>query len=224
MIEYSLPIAAIVFLAIAVVVFHIVHGVLKAAMLVAAISAVALGISAFLVISDASTLKQNFSNGPNLLILKDGNSVLSAVTIANGTPSLVNQQGQDIITEQLLKHDYAAIKENNYKLIIVDVKALDGFGNGTLAIASKEYSKEDVKALLQAGSPELKALAFGTIFEKLISDPVLLIKEYKKGDVEVHEETAVFKAMRVIPLPIIQSAAKEFVQNAKNTVVDTIGA
>ncbi len=203
MIEYTLIIAAILAIAAAVVIFNIVKGLVKAALIMAAVASIALAVAAFFVVSDANDLKENFQKGPNLLLVADGNEVMNGVKTAEGSARLVSEQQQKAYSQELEKKDYAAIKEENYKLIIADISAI-----------SSDETRQQLKA------PEKNPKVIEAVFTELFSNPISLVKGYKEGKIVIYEETAAFRAIRMLPLAFVKSAAGKLLRSTEEMITN----
>lgn len=222
MVDVALIVAVIVFLLVAVIAYKILKGVVKAVILAGAILSIVLAISAFFIISDANDLRENFQKEPSLFLIVDGNTVLSSFRISGGELSVVDAQQQETHSEYLEKKDYGSIKEDNYKLIIMDIASVGGLENGLLEIENQELSAEDLQARISQENLDAETIVGTAMFENIFSDPIVLIKEYKKGNIIVHEETSVFKAIKLIPLSFIKSAAGRIASSAKSAVGNEI--
>ncbi len=64
---------------------------------------------------------------------------------------------------------------------------------------------------------------FISLAEKAFSEPVFFVSEYKNGNIQVYDETAVFKAVKLLPVSVVKSAAGKAITKVKVAVVDKIG-
>lgn len=204
--EYSLIIAIVLAVVVAVVAYRLIQGVLKVAVLAVAVASVALGIAAFLVVMDANDVREGFGSGKNLVIVVDGTTAVFAMELlgSNGSKA-INKQDVDEYSKKIAATDYGAIRDGYYKLVIISTKMAEG--NETAA--KKNYKDEPDEF-------------FVSLAEKAFSDPLFFVSEYKKGNIEVYEETALFRAVKMLPAAAIKSATGKAIKKVKVAVVDKI--
>jgi hypothetical protein len=206
--DYSFVVPIVIFLVVAVIAFKIIKGIVKTVITLTAILAIVLGIGTFLVYSDASDLKENFGSEKNLFVLVDDTEVISAIEFhGEEDPEIINQQDAEHISELLEDENFDEIQEDYYKVILFDSSLAD---------------QEQLEKLRDTPYTEEKARIFVPVVEDVLSDPLTLVSEYKQGNISIHEESPVFKAIKIIPTGFIKSVAKNFVEKAKNVVVDRI--
>lgn len=206
MVDYAFLIALAVFVLVAVVAFNILKGILKTVVTLIALAAIIMGVLGFLVIMDSNSLKDNFNDQSNIYLLTDNGKAISGIEVAGDEkPGIVDQQQLEEYTELLGEKDYAEIKGDNYKLIIISSDAL---------------SPADVEKMRTSGYMEERATYLVAARNKVFSSPLELITEYRKGNVIVYEETPVFKAIRLIPSPVIRLVAEKLVVTTKQVVAD----
>lgn len=201
--DYALIIALVVFVAVAVVAFKVLQGALKAMAVVAALAAIATGAAGFLVVMDANELERGFQDEKSLFLLSDQDKVLSGLDMQGNGADLIPQQQLEEYSAYLGKRDYQSIKAGYYKLVVIDVAALP---------------EGDANAARKAGYLEEKAKYLVAARNRIFSEPLLLVDEYKKGNVLVYEETPLFKAVRLIPAPIMKFVADRFVEKTWQAV------
>jgi len=208
--DYSLitaVVAFLVFLVIAVIAFKIIKGVLKTVVFLIALASIVLGLGAFFVVTDFNDFRENFKESKNLFLIVDGDQVISAMEAEAGEIKAINQQQTDEYSNQLKKGEREGLREDYYKIVILR-KAV--FDDTLVAKLNEERYPEERAKLL---SPEI---------EKVLSEPLFLIINYKKGDIEVYEETAMFRAIKLLPLSLVSSVVNKAVSKTKSIVADKI--
>ncbi len=206
MTEYSLIIAIILSIAVAVVAYRVIHGVLRLMVLVVAVASIVLGIAAFLVVMDANSLRENLGSGKNLVVVVDNDTAVFAMELRGGNGSrAINAQEIDEYSKSIKAGDYGSVKGSYYKLIILSTAILGE--NGTAAKPDYKNEPDDF---------------FIPVVENAFSDPVFFVSEYRKGNIIVYEETALFKAVKLVPAPLIRTAADRAIARTRTVVVDKI--
>ncbi len=207
MTEYALIIAIILSIAVAVAAYRIIHGILRLVLIAVAAASIVLGIAAFFVVMDADDFRDNLGRGKSLVVFVDDASAVFAMELRgqNGSKAL-NKQEVDEYSRMIGAGDYASVKGGYYKLIVIRTKI--GEANGTAS--GRSYRDEPDEF-------------FVSLAEKAFSNPVFFVSEYKKGNIQVYEETAVFKAVKLLPVSLIKSSAGKAITRVKVAVVDKIG-
>ena len=206
MTEYALIIALILSIIVAVAAYRFVQGVLKFAVVVLAVASIALGAAAFLIITDANDLRENLGSRRNLVVFSDDTKAVFAMELLGGNGSkVVNKQDVDEYSKKISAGDYDAIKDGYYKLIVISTGIIERSDTS----AKPDYSKETDDFFI-------------SIAEEVFSDPVFFISHYKNGNIRVYEETALFRAVRMMPVALIKSAAGKAITKVKTTVVDKL--
>ena len=215
MVDYSLVAAVFALIIVAVLAYKIVNSLLKALALVAAVAAIAMGVIALLAVMDFNDFRESFSAEKNLFLIAENGNVLVALELQGNRTGAVNQQETDEYSRLLREGNYAAIREGYYKLLILH---------------SGLFGEEEVKGVgnalperLRAEKyPEERAKLAAPVVEKIFSDTLFLVVQHKKGNIEVYEETAMFKVLKLTPSALASSAAGRLLGKAKNAVVDKI--
>ncbi|MAG16266.1 hypothetical protein CMO88_04350 [Candidatus Woesearchaeota archaeon] len=213
MTEYFLIIAVVAFVVVAVVAYKIIHGLLKTLLILIALISIVLGVGAFFVVMDANDLKEKFGSEKNLFLLVHEQEVISALEFDKDEKRMQNQQQIESHTDKLKREDYAGIRKGYYKVIVI---------NSAIVEESKIKSKNISSEKLNSEYAEEKAEFFSVVANELFSDPVFLISQYKKGNIEIHEETIMFKIIKVLPTSMIKTIADKAIDKTKSIVVDKI--
>lgn len=207
MTEYALIIVIILSIAVAVAAYRIIHGIFRLVLLVVAAASIVLGVAAFFVVMDANEVRENLGSKKSLVVFVDDTTAVFAMELRGKNGSkVVNRQGVDEYSKMISAGDYDSIRDGYYKLIIISTKIADG--NETEA--ERNYGEEPDEFFI-------------SLAEKAFSDPVFFVREYKKGNIAVYEETALFKAVKLLPVSFIEAAAGKAITMVKVAVVDKIG-
>jgi len=212
MVEVSLIIAAVLFVIIALVMYKLIKGIIKTVIVLGAAISIGIAVASFLVIMDANDLQEKFSEEPNLFLLVENSTVISAIEFeGDNEPIIIDQQQVDEFSTNLLEENYDALRSDYYKVIIIDKKILE---DNSIEGLDPDLSEK----LDEAKYIEDKADLALPILNKTFSDPVFLMIQYKKGNVKVHEETALFKAIELIPTAMIRTVGNAVIDKAKGVV------
>src|SRR3989338_10995400 len=122
--DYAFVIALVVFIAVAVVAFKVLQGVLKAVVVLIALAAIITGVLGFLVVMDANDLKKGLQEEKSLFLLSDSGTVISGIEVQGSKiTSMVPQQQLLEYSGLLEQRDLQQIRADNYKLVIIDAAA-----------------------------------------------------------------------------------------------------
>jgi len=207
MVELYVIVVGVLFLIVAVIAFKIIKGIIKTAITVFALLAVVFALLTILVVMDANDLKNNLEAGPNLYLLVDGSEVVTGLEVAGEDIKVVNQQQLEEYSN-IIANDNAKSIEGFYKIFLI---------NSTL-LAEAQIDPGD----LQSEYAEERAAVLSAVLDQTFSDPVFLVRQLKKGNIQVHKETAVFKAIKLMPTRIVKSVADKLFSTAKTALVEKI--
>lgn len=234
MAEVSLLVMLAIVVVSGIIIFKIVKGIVQTLLLTSAVAAVVLAVAGGFIVMDALDLKNNFMAGDKLLLFSgvDAASGQQAITAGllpkgqgTGAGEAPGEGSQAVSGPELEKmnqnfrsRDYAAIRGNNFKLVIVKEQAvidalpdsLPGEMADALAGHGQNLSREAVLGLLQAAGGDERAVMLSALFlAGQGSNPLGIVSGYKKGDIYVYPETPVFKAVKMLPAQLFESAAKK---------------
>jgi len=207
MVELSVIVVGVLFLIVAVIAFKIIKGIIKTAITVFALLAIVLALLTVLVVMDANNLKNNLEAGPNLYLLVDEFRVVTGLEVASQDVKLVNQQQLEEYSN-IVANDNVKSIEGYYKVFIIDTALITDANIDSDSLQS-EYAEE-------------RAVVLNAVLDQTFSDPIFLVQQIKNGNVEVHKETAVFKAIKLMPTGIVKSIANKFLSTAKTALVEKI--
>lgn len=202
MTDYTLIIIAVVLIIAAVIAFKILASIIKTLVTVAVLAAILAGLGGFLIVTDARDLSENFASQPSLFLVTEGSEAITGVEInGTGEPAIVDEQQLLAYSEDLEAGNYRKIRGDYYKLFLIDQSLLEG--------ESEDQS---------GGDPE----SLESSVQGILSDPVYLIAEYKKGSIRIYDETPVFRAVRMLPTSLVRSSVDSLASKAKDAVSEKV--
>ena len=217
--EIIIPIiAVIVFLLVAAFVWHLFGKLIKLLVWVAIIAVIITIINAFFVYKDVMDLRQNFAHSTKKAVLMDDGKALTGLLL-NGETVIIGEQDLNELSSSIKNKDYKSALGSSYKLIIFDIKAISNL-NEDISIGQTDIRKDEAIFILRSGSEAEKAALFWAILENniLTSDnPVFFFSQIKEGNIKVYQETALFKAAKILPLNALKSIAKNIFEKSRET-------
>ena len=201
--ETSLLVMVAVVVVAAIVAFKVAKSVLQGVLLVSAVLSIVLGIAAVVVVKDAMDFRDNFQDGSRLMLFSgDGKTKITAGTLIGASESMKPLSRSDVeqLSTAFSKGDYAAMKGNNFKLLIIREDAIISSLPAKIEMEGQSVGREMVLQQLLASSTEERASILAALFGfQLGSDPLAIASNYKKGNIVVYPETPVFRAVKILP-------------------------
>lgn len=205
MTDYSIFIPLVIFIVIAFIAFKILSGIVKIAVLIFAIATALLAVFGFFVMMDAQQFIKGMENEASLFVFSDDEEAVIALSVSKDNGSmLVSHEQLGEYTENLQEEDYEAMKGDYFKVIIIDSGILEE--NGT------EEGREIAEGIRGEANDKKKVELFLGALENAFSDPIVLLTEYKKGNIIIYEETIMFKTFKFLPTSTINSFADKFLK------------
>ena len=211
-------IAVIVFVLVAAFVWHIFGKLIKFLLWAAIIFGIIIAINAVFVYKDVMDLRQNFAHSTKKVILMDDGKALTGLLL-NGETEVIGESELNKISLSIENKGYKSALGSSYKLIIFDIKAISNL-NEEISIGQTDIRKDEAIFTLRSGSESEKADLFEAILENniLTSDnPVFFFSQIKEGNIKVYQETALFKAAKVLPLGTVKSIARDIFEKGRET-------
>lgn len=211
MAEVSLLVMLAIVLVSAIVIFKVGKGVVKTIAIIGAVASIAVAVAGGFVVKDAFDLRDNFQAQDNILLFSDKDGkLITAGAVMKGQAGNVNPltaSELEKLNSLFAKKDYQSMRGKNYKLFVINENLL------TSATAEKPgISSEESRATMLAG-------LFGL---KISQDPLFLISEYKSGNATIYPETAVFKAIKILPISLFKRVTQKAFQQAKETAKEKL--
>ena len=245
--DISSIITIIIFIVVAIIIFKIVKTILKTILIVLILSFLLTAIFGFFTYQDAVELKDNLETKPKLMLLQDNEKIAAGFVITD-----FEEEAEFLTISQITeyqnsfkKQDYKKMLGNNYKMFIFNLKAFE-IVDEELDFNGKEVSKNSLYSMLKSNDPfslyksetgmdpaiygisdpvEFKANIFGILFSEAIDKrgTFFIFSEYKKKNIMVYPETAVFKFIKIIPTSFIENIFEKAKDSAINKINQTIG-
>ena len=198
----EIPLLIMVAIAVvsAIVIFRIVKSIVQAIILVSVVAIILVGIAGAFVVMDALDLKAKLPASDNLLLISndDFTTIIAGMVMhgqKNATAAQSGGQATPVSAAELAKlngqfsnDDYAAMLGGNYRLFIIKESSIGPIPDvGPSAAEDGEF-----------------ALITDSIAKKATADPFFIMSEYKAGNVMVYPESALFKAVKVLPFSLVR--------------------
>lgn len=206
----------LVVIAIAFVVFIIWGYLEKFVRILFYIGIVALLIIAaisFFIYKDVMDLKESFALSTKKVILVDGDKAIAGFLL-NGKDNAIEEYDLEKISYYLSQKDYNKILGSSYKLFIFDISIISDLDEEI--IAGQEKIKRDyVISALKSSNFETSLQQKTDLFEDILTGNILdskatfIFSELKKGNIRVYPETALFKAVKFVPMPFVKDMSKK---------------
>lgn len=244
--DLSSIITIIIFIVVAIIIFKIVKTILKTILIVLILSFLLTAIFGFFTYQDAVELKDNLETKPKLMLLQDNEKIAAGfvVTDFEEEPEFLTISQITEYQNSFKKQDYKKMLGDNYKMFIIKIKAFD-FDDEELNFIGKKVSKNILYSVLKSNDPitlyksktnvdpalygirdhvEFKAMVFAVLFSEAIEKKgtLFIFSEYKKKNITVYPETAVFKFIKLIPTFFIKNMFEKAKDSAINKINQTI--
>jgi len=243
----SAIITIIIFIVAAIIIFKIVKTILKTIFIILIFSLLLTAIFGFFSYKDIVELKDNLETESKLMLLQDNEKIAAGFVTADFEEEAefltINQ-----ITEyqnNFKKQDYKKMLGDNYKMFIFDMKAFD-FNDEELDFVGKKVSKNVLYSVLESNDPialyksktnidpaaydiidpiKFKSQAFAVLLSEEIEKKgqLFIFSEYKKKNIMVYPETALFKFIKLMPTSFIQNIFEKAKNSTINKINQTIG-
>ncbi len=215
--EVSLLVMLAIVVVSGIIIFKIVKGIAQALLLTSAVAAVVLAVAGGFVVVDALDLKNNFAAGGKLLLFSaDNGTRITSGLLAKGNGSMQPLAGAEVerLNAELGRGDYAAMRGDNFKLIMLREEPLLASMPEELDFEGSNVSREMLLLQLRAAGPEQRAQLLSALFAmQLGRNPLGIISGYKEGEIAVYPETAVFKVARILPGSLFRKVSEKLLGN-----------
>ena len=203
MAEASLLVMLGIVVVAAIVAFKVARSVLQGVLLVSAVSSIILGIAGAVVVRDALDFRDNFQEGSKLMLFSGGDGAkISAGTLIGANESMKPLSSSDVerMSAAFSKGDYAAMKGDNFKLLIIREDAIISSLPEKVDVEGQSVGRELVLQQLLASDTEQRASILASLFGlQLGRNPLAIISNYKNGNLLIYPETPVFQAVKILP-------------------------
>lgn len=213
---YEQIIAIIVFVLVLVFIWGIFKRLLKILFYAGIIIFLLMSANLYFIYQDFKDLRENFSVSEKKVILKDGDEILTGLLLNEDTNLMSNRQLNEF-SLNLKNNNYEKILGDSYKLMIFDVEIISNLDD-EIEIENQIFTREQLVATLKSGNNNEKAALFSVILtDEILSsrNPLFFFSEFKKGNIIIYPETALFKTVKIIPVPFIKDIGKKIFEKGK---------
>ncbi len=196
-------ISLIVSLAILIVLYKFAKGVLRIIGFAFFILMIILAIFTVFIFLDIRDMKNHASERSVELLVKDGR-IIAGHYISFDDASELSEDEISSADISYNRGDMDSLRNDTYKVYLMDYSAVAA----DIDILSIKVAEENVSAMLDSESSQRmrNAIYSALLFSKAAEDPLFLFTEYRKGNIEVYPETALFKFMKYVPSLVIERA------------------
>lgn len=193
------------------------------------------GVFIVLLYLDARDFMANYQAGDKTFILEKDLIVKSAIILKNNTPVILYQSDIDRYTESLKQKDYASLRGDSYKLLILKMSSLENLPDFNVKYGPLSFDKaQSIRILtddsyaesLKQGQQtdqmynfnsiyELRALILSEILSKSYfsqDGQTLTVMEFKKGNIVIYPETLIFKVLKLVPASWMPQQGSQSIQ------------
>ena len=238
-----LIIGVVVFFVVLKLIFSTIKGIMKIIMLISAVLSIVLVIGGLFVVADFKEFKEKFPTEEKTIILEENGNILTGFIMAseNEKPVFLTQEKVIKFSNYLKENNLEAIKGNNYKVMIISLDIFDELSTDTLEMGSEEFEKDFVISVLKSDNSlglmedkgmgmffaddiTVKAAMFTTVFNEITENPLFFFSQYKEGNIIVYPETAIFKAINVLPIGLVENAMESMISKVEDKIPIKRGA
>ncbi|MEM2131296.1 MAG: hypothetical protein QXR96_02120 [Candidatus Woesearchaeota archaeon] len=207
---------AIVFsVLIFLLVINIIKGFFKIAFSVLLLFIILILFFGFIAYKDTKDILNGIKDKPNLYVLKDNKTIITTFSMKEinlSTAKSLTDKETNLLEKSFKNKDYKKLLEDYYKIIIIDKTAFprtEDFNPDKIIESIKDENQlKFLEIFLNSfkkskdnennyESYEPKAVSFMILVSlSLKNDPFFLLKEYKKGNLEIYNENFSFKIIK----------------------------
>lgn len=218
-------IAIIIFVLVLVFVWGIFKKLFKILFYVGIIIFLLLAANIFFIYKDFTDLRENFAVSEKKVILKDGYDVLAGLLLSEDTDLMTNKQLYDY-SSYLKDDNYEKILGESYKVMIIDIEIISNLDT-EIEIEGFKITTDEAVSILKSdlANPEEKAALFSIILADEIlnsGNPLFFFSEFKKGNIIIYPETALFKTVKLIPLSFIKNVGEKIFEKGKEKAISLV--
>lgn len=209
-------ISIVVFFLVLVLIWGVFKKIFKLMFYAGIIISLLLAANLYFIYQDFKDLRENFSISEKKVILKDGGEILTGLLLNKETSLMTTKQLSDY-SSYLKDNDYEKILGNSYKLMVFDIGIISNLDD-EIEIENRIFTKDQLIAKLKSGDNNEKASLFSIILaDEILSskNPLFFFSEFKKGNIIIYPETALFKTVKIIPVELFKDVAKSLFAKTK---------
>lgn len=206
--------AIIVFVLVLVFIWGIVKRLVKIMFYAGIVIFLLLAANMFFIFQDFKDFRENFGSAEKKVILKDGNEILTGLLLDEDTNLMTSTQLNDY-SSYLRTDDFDKILGDSYKLLIFDIDIISNLD--TEIDYEDGITTDEAVTILNNGNSQEKGEVFSILLadEILSSNPLFFLSEFKKGNIMIYPETAIFKTIKFIPISFIEDIGKKMFEKTK---------
>jgi len=214
-------ISLIVFVVVLVFIWGIFKKLFKLLFYAGIIISSLLAANLYFIYQDFQDLRENFAASEKKVILKDDDKVLTGLLMGQEVDFLTNSQLRDY-SSSLKNNDYEDILGDSYKLMVFDINIIEHLDK-EIEIEGFKITTDEAAAALRSdtSSSQEKAALFSVILaDEILSsrNPLFFFSEFKKGNIIIYPETALFKTVKIIPVSFIKDVGGKIFEKGKEKV------
>lgn len=216
---YEQIISIIVAVVVLVFIWGVFKKLFKLLFYVGIIISLLMAANLYFIYQDFQDLRENFASSEKKVILKDGDKILTGLLLNEDTNLMTNAQLNEY-SSYLIDSDYEKILDDSYKLMIFDVEIISNLDD-EIEIENQIFTREQLVTTLKSGNNDEKAALFSVILaDEILSsrNPLLFFSEFKKGNIIIYPETALFKTVKIIPVSFIKDIGGKIFEKGKEKV------
>jgi uncharacterized protein YjeT (DUF2065 family) len=233
--DITIPLIVVAYVLVGFIAWQILKHIMGVVVTLVVFTIIISALFGFFVYRDIIDMKANLKNG-NMVILSEENIALSGFLVVEGKGVVLTPEQLKKASTQIAQKEFKTLQDSSYKLFILTPQAIEAIPSPEFTMEGDSLttdqallvlrSSDAVKALGEFGistdstSEEAKAELLAEGFEQIIKDPVFMISQIKSKNLVVYPETALFKAMKYIPLAFIKSAVSKLVNETKEVGSD----
>ena len=214
-------ISIIVFVVVLVFIWGIFKKLFKLLFYAGIIISLLVAANLYFIYQNFQDLRENFAASEKKVILKDDDKVLTGLLMGQEVDFLADSQLRDY-SSSLKNNDYEDILGNSYKLMVFDINIIEHLDK-EIEIEGFKITTDEAAATLKSdtSSSQEKAALFSVILaDEILSsrNTLFFLSEFKKGNIIIYPETALFKTVKIIPVSFIKDVGEKIFEKGKEKV------
>lgn len=189
MVDTTFLIVVVIFFVGAIVIFKIVKGLMKAAILLAALLAVIFAGVLVLVVLDVQDFSEKFGQEPVLFLMIENGTGTAGVEFIAGQKELVPEIEVERYSLFLYEKDVPVLTQDHYKVILIEKSLLL---DSTLKEGEYDLGLEDENY-------NVRNEAFAAAISDVVESPFLIARNIRDDRMKVRPETIAFKVVNALP-------------------------
>ena len=239
--------ALVVLIILIYMVFKVTTKILKIVSLVFIGIIVISFVLGFFIVRDAKDFRENFPVEEKKILLLNEDEIITAFSTKVDDVNITSQDELDELNSLYKLEKYDDMLDDSYKMMIFNFSVVEDSKADEFEFDGMTITKEQIIAILLSDNPmhdyiedikrddpedyminsdkdrELKAKLFAVVFTEGIMDSKLFFySQYQKDKIYIYPETIMFKAIRLMPLSLIQDKLDEVKTSIKESIKEKI--